>query len=181
MNTPVKQTLKEDLKKSFQDTIDWANAQSETHFNEELFPGKWTAAGHIYHLIKSTKAVSKGMKMPRLTLKTMFGKSNRQERTYDGMYQKYIDALEKANLVAPSKFEAEPGRKFEKESLLNRFQGELDDFISAMDKWEEKDMSVYIMPHPAIGKCTIREFVYFTDFHTKHHLNILKEKYSESD
>lgn len=50
--------------------------------------------------------------------------------------------------------------------------------IKALNPWKEEDMSVYIMPHPAIGKCTIREFVYFTTLHTYHHLDILKNQYA---
>ncbi|MEM7297316.1 MAG: DinB family protein [Bacteroidota bacterium] len=177
MGTPVKQELIRDLETSFREAINWINAQPEEHFNKELVPGKWTIAGHLYHLIKSTKAVSKGMVMPRIGLRTMFGKSNREERTYQDMVDKYKNVLATTSLKAPPSYSAEPGRTFERPALVQRFEGELQDFIKALDSWSEEDMSVYIMPHPAIGKCTIREFIYFTTLHTYHHLDILKEQY----
>jgi len=89
MEKPNKSQLIQDLKNAFQETIDWINEQPESHFNEEIVAGKWSMAGHLYHLIKSTKAVTKGMSMPRLALRTMFGKSNRTERTYDEIVEKY--------------------------------------------------------------------------------------------
>lgn len=175
---PPKDQLIQALQTSFQDAIDWINAQPEDHFNKDLVPGKWTIAGHLYHLIKSTKAVSKGMVMPKMGLRTMFGKNNRQERTYEELVLKYKNVLATTNLKAPSSYEAEAGRSFERPALILRFQEELENMIKALDRWSEEDMSVYIMPHPAIGKCTIREFVYFTTLHTYHHLDILKAQYA---
>ncbi len=177
METPSKDQLIQDLKKVFQNTIDWINNQPEDHFNKELIPDKWTIAGHLYHLIKSTKAVSQGMKMPKLGLRTMFGKSNRPERTYQEMVEKYEGALTNSNLKAPDSYSAKSGRIFNRSELIKRFEGELNDLIKALDKWQEDELGVYIMPHPAIGKCTLREFVYFTNLHTRHHLDILEEKY----
>lgn len=178
MNTPTKDQLIQDLQKSFQGITDWINAQPESRFNEEIVAGKWTIAGHLYHLIKSTKAVSQGMVMPKIGLRTMFGKNNRQERTYEEMIEKYESVIVANSVVAPNKFVAEAGRKFERATLIKRFDDELNDMIKALGKWKEKDMSVYVMPHPAIGKCTIREFMHFTTLHTYHHLETLKEKYA---
>jgi len=75
--TPTKDQLIADLKLSFQSTVDWINDQTEEHFNKEVILGKWTIAGHLYHLIKSTKALSQGMLMPKEGLSTMFGKNIR--------------------------------------------------------------------------------------------------------
>ena len=177
METPVKEQLIQDLKTSFQKTIDWINQQPEDQFNKEIVQGKWTIAGHLYHLIKSTKAVSKGMSMPKLGLRSMFGKSNRPERTCEEMKTKYETTIIENNIKTTPSYEVEPGRTFERTKLVARFEGELNDFIKALEKWKEKDMNVYVMPHPVIGKCTIREFVYFTIIHTYHHLKSLEDKY----
>lgn len=177
METPTKDQLIQDLNKSFQEIINWINEQEETNFNKEIVAGKWTIAGHLYHLVKSTKAVSQGMKMPKLGLRTMFGKSNRQERTFDEMLEKYETTLANTVVKVPSSYQADQDRTFKRAELVSRFEQELDVLVKVLGKWKEADMSVYIMPHPAIGKCTIREFMYFTIFHTDHHLRTLKEKY----
>lgn len=179
METPTKQHLIEDLKSSFNEVITWVTDKPEDAFNKELIENKWTIAGHVYHLIKTTKAVTKGMAMPKLGLRAAFGKSNRPERDYEGMLEKYTTTLANTNVTAPSSYESEPGRTFDREELIKRFNGELNDFINALEKWKEEDMSKYIMPHPAIGKCTIREFAYFTILHTRHHYNVLEDKYAK--
>ena len=180
MDTPTKLALIPQLENSWQRTTDWIRSQPEDHFNRELVPGKWTIAGHLYHLIKTTKAVTKGLKMPKLALRTMFGKNNRQERTHEQLHQKYLQALSTATVQAPVAYAAEPGRVFDREELLQRFASELTDFLAALDRWNEKEMGTYIMPHPAIGKCTLREFVYFSIFHTEHHLAILERDYQRT-
>jgi len=177
MEKPNKSQLIQDLKNAFQETIDWINEQPESHFNEEIVAGKWSMAGHLYHLIKSTKAVTKGMSMPRLALRTMFGKSNRTERTYDEIVEKYESVVVNNSFKTLKSYEAEAGRTFERAALIKRFEDELNDFVKVTNKWKEADMSVYIMPHPALGKLTINEFIIFTTFHTYHHLNNLKTNY----
>jgi len=174
---PSKQQLIDDLNTSFLNTMDWIANQEETRFNKEIIPGKWTIAGHLYHLIKSTKGVSKGMSMPKLGLRTMFGKSRHEERTYQQIFELYTNTLTNTSVKAPNAYEAEPGRIFDRANLIHRFEHERKDFVNALEKWSEKDMSLYQLPHPVMGKFTLREFIYFTILHTYHHLNILKEKY----
>jgi len=177
MDTPTKESLAQDLQASTIRMINWVNEQPEDRFNQVIIPEKWTIAGHLYHLIKTTKATTKGLIMPKIGLRTMFGKSNRPERTYEQMVQKYEAALATGNIKAPAAYEAEAGREFDRDSLLKRYQGEMEAFNKAFAKWKEADLSVYIMPHPAIGKCTLREFGYFTILHNEHHLRILREQY----
>jgi len=181
MKIQSKDQLIQELNRAFKQTIDWVYDQPESHFNEELMQGKWTIAGHIYHLIKSTKGVSKGMTMPKIGLRTMFGKAKIKERSYQEILDLYTDTLAASNVYAPGAYEAEPGRIFERASLINRFEGERHDFVKALEKWKEEDLSTYVMPHPVMGKFTIREFAYFTILHTHHHLNILKKNYVKVD
>ena len=185
METPTKESLMLDFKSVAEELINWYKDQSEDMFNEEIIAGKWTMAGHLYHLIKTTKGTYKGMAMPRLGLRTAFGKSNRTERTYDQQQQKYHDTLAKIAkttgkpAVAASKYVPEKGRSFDKDELLKRFQEEMNSMNDQISKWREKDLGVYLLPHPAMGKMTIREFIYFTIIHTKHHHDNLKENYGK--
>ena len=185
METPTKESLMLDIKTVAEELINWYKDQSEDMFNEEIIAGKWTMAGHLYHLIKTTKGTYKGMAMPRLGLRTAFGKSNRTERTFDQQHQKYRDTLAKIAkttgkpVVAPSKYVPEKGRNFDKDELLKRFLEEMNSMNDQVSKWREKDLGVYLLPHPAMGKMTIREFIYFTIIHTKHHHKNLKENYEK--
>ena len=183
METPSKESLITEIDSIKAETILWFENQSEENFNKEINLGKWTMAGHLYHLIKTTKGIAKGMSMPRLALRTAFGKCNRPERTFDEQHKKYIDTLSSlaasgTPVIPPDNFVPAPGRIFKKEELINRFSEEFESMKKLISKWKEKDLGIYVLPHPAMGKLTIREFIYFTIFHTKHHLDNLKENYT---
>jgi len=36
-------------------------------------------------------------------------------------------------------------------------------------KYNEQQLDSYILPHPLIGKLTLREMLYFTLYHAEHH------------
>ena len=172
-----KSQIKDQLDRVFNETIEWIDQYPDNELNKTLIKGKWTAAGHGYHLIKSTKAVSMAMKKPKLLLRWMFGTNNRQEKTYDQLKDKYYKALQGLNVTAPKGYAAEEGRIFSKSELVARLRHELDQILLAINKWDEQQLTKLIVPHPAMGKMTIREVLFFTIFHTQHHLQILKTKY----
>lgn len=179
MNTDTlsKSQIQEQLDTAFSTTINWIDRYPENELNKIIMEGKWTAAGHVYHLIKSTKAMSVGIRKPKLILRWTFGLNNRNEKSYEQLKNKYNKALESPKVQAPEGYSASPERQFNKSELIARSNHELDQLKKAMIKWNEKQLTKYIVPHPALGKMTIREVLYFTIFHTKHHLNILEEKY----
>ena len=43
-------------------------------------------------------------------------------------------------------------------------------------RWSEKKLDRYQAPHPALGKLTIREMLYFTIFHNVHHARLVAER-----
>ncbi len=169
-----KAQLKKELEIAYAATIDWVNEQPIENLNKEITPEKWPISHHLYHLVKSTRAVNQGMKMPKMAMRAMFGKCNRPERTKEELKKKYKAALAQDGVKAPAKFSAEANRNFEKKEIIQKFQIALEELIASLDKWDEQKMSEYVLPHPAIGKCTIREMMYFTINHAYHHLDLMK-------
>lgn len=174
-----KAELNQKLDESFQDVISWLANHSEEHINTILIPEKWTAAQHVFHLVKTTKAVSKGLKMPKLGLRGMFGLNNRDEKSYEQIAEKYQKGLLENNIKSPPEYSSEPGRTFTMEEITTRFMDELTNLKSALEKWKEDDLSKYVLPHPVVGKLTIREFIGWVTYHNYHHLNILKNQYEK--
>lgn len=177
MEDTTRESILSELEATFNNLLDWLNAQPEENINKEILEGKWSIAGHIVHLIKSAKAVNNGLKMPRLALRGMFGLNNRTEKTFDELLNKYKAAI-KPGLTAGPDFTAKPGVDYNQGDLIKQLKEELEKFKSNVPKWDEKDLSKYIVPHPAMGKVTLREILFFTIFHTNIHLTTLKEKYS---
>lgn len=174
MEIQNKTQLKAALRQSFGAVVYAIDELSEDTFLTPRAEGAWSPGEILGHLILSTKPVNKAMSLPKLMLKATFGTNNREERSFDQTKKKYFQALADG-LKSPSNFQYDGVAKKGKEYMITSFTKELDKLLNHIDKWEEKDLSKYILPHPAIGKLTIREMLYSTHFHTEHHLNQIKE------
>lgn len=153
--------------------ISYCNDQDDSIFAKPLSEGKWSTAQNLEHLCTSTFPMVKGMAMPKLMMKATFGTNNRSEKTIEELYAKYKAALA-GGQKAPPKFDPAQIGNDQKQELLEKFAYARTKLLKVLDKWDEKSMSKYILPHPALGKLTIREMLFFTIFHTEHHLEIIK-------
>lgn len=143
----------------------------------ELAPeGAWTAGQHLHHLIKSTKPLAVGMGYPRILLRFKFGKVNRERKSYEETVASYKASLDEGG-KATGEFVPREVKKEEREALIKRFRHELSVLINQIHKWSEGNLDKTFVPHPLIGKLTLREMLYFTIYHMEHHLNTLNEKY----
>jgi len=139
--------------------------------------GAWTAGQHLLHLIKSTKPLGTGMGYPRLVLRLKFGKVKNPSRSYEGTVAFYQEALAKGGR-AMGQYIPREVKKEEREEMVNRFYTEMSILINHVQKWSEKNLDQTAVPHPLLGNLTMREMLYFTIYHTEHHLKVLKERYS---
>lgn len=133
---------------------------------------KWSAGQNLDHLIRAIKPLQLAYGLPKFALIILFGKTNRPSRTYDELVNKY-----KTKLTAGGKASRPfipPTIKFEqKESLIKKYELQKQKLISKIEKQSETDLDKYILPHPLLGKVTLREMLYFTIHHNEHHLNLL--------
>jgi len=158
----------------FDRTYQYCTDQDAELFQVPVKVGKWSTAQNIDHLCSSTFPLAKAMSMPKLAMRMTFGTNNRDERPIDGLFEKYKAALNNG-LTAPSQFQPPQISNDQKDETLSKFKYAKEKLLKSMGKWDEKALSKYIVPHPAIGKLTIREMLYFTIFHTEHHLNAIKQ------
>lgn len=154
--------------------INYIRQQDASLFDRPKSEGKWSTGQQLDHLIKSAKPLSTGMGLPKFLLTIRFGSTNRSERTYDELVAKYHQALD-AGGQASAGFIPPVIQTEQKEQLLSTYENEKIKLIKVLQKWSEKQLSTNIAPHPLIGKCTIRELLYFTICHNYHHLKSIKE------
>lgn len=142
---------------------------------EERPDGKWSAGQNLDHLIRAIKPLQFAYGLPKFALLIMFGKTNRPSRTFDELVTKY-----KTKLAAGGKASGPfipPMINFEKkDSLLKKYSEQKQKLIARIEKQSEKDLDVYILPHPLLGKVTLREMLYFTIYHNEHHLELLRNR-----
>ncbi len=127
---------------------------------------KWSAAQNIQHLILSVKPLNLAFTLPNFAL-LFFGKLNRDPRNYQEMVEKYHQKLAEGG-VSTGQFtpKDEDGNK---EEIIKQFRTVNDTFLKKVDEFTEEDLDKYLLPHPLLGKLTLREMLYFTIYHTLHH------------
>ena len=159
------------LKDSNQRVINWfTEIPADEFFHRE--GAVWAASDNVDHLIRSHKPIALALKLPRLTLRTMFGAANQPSRSYEAICGVYKDTLA-AGGVASGKYlpnqQTPEQPEVAKMELLNQFSKASADVVSVAEKWNEDDLDGYLLPHPLIGKLTIREMLYFTIYHNLRH------------
>jgi hypothetical protein len=136
---------------------------------------KWSAGQNLDHLIRAIKPLQLAYSLPKFVLKILFGRANRRSRTYEELVAKY-----KSKIAAGGKASGQfipPHIPFErKEALIDRYNLHKDKLIRKIVKQSEADLDNYILPHPLLGKVTLREMLFFTIYHNEHHLELLKSR-----
>ncbi len=132
----------------------------------------WSASDNLDHLIKSHQPLAKALRLPLVALKGMFGTADQPSRGYEAVCEAYRDLIAKGG-VASGRFLPEQNNPIDLEvsklNLLNQFQKASGEVVSAAEKWGEEDLDAYLLPHPLLGKLTIREMLYFTIYHNLRH------------
>lgn len=146
------------------------NHQFEAPLNE-----KWSAGQNLDHLIRSIKPLQLAYALPKFMLRLLFGKTNRPSKTYDELVAKYKSKLA-VGARASGRFVPPIVSGNKKTALLSIYQEQKQKLISKIKNTSEKDLDLYILPHPLLGKITLREMLFFTVYHNEHHLNILKSR-----
>ena len=132
----------------------------------------WSASDNMDHLIKSHKPISKALKLPKFTLQAVFGKPEKPSMTYEELCQIYRNAIAKGGQAfgryLPDQQTPADTEKA-KSDLLNQFSKASAELVSVAEKWNESELDEYLLPHPLIGKLTIREMLFFTIYHNLRH------------
>lgn len=168
-----KQTLIKTLTANHEDFIACIDQLSIDEFSESQ-NGKWTAGQQLEHIYLSVKPVSLAFRFPTFLLNLIWGKSNREGRSYDALIARYHAKLENGNKATasfvPKKVDLKKGQK-----LKVNLKNEVVKLCLSIEKLSEYDLDHYILPHPLLGKLTLREMLYFTIYHVKHHENLIKK------
>jgi len=130
--------------------------------------GKWTAAQQMEHIYLSVSPLTMLRLLPRFVLKRKFGTANRPSRSYDEVVARYKRKLEEGG-VASERFKPRPVTLAEKATVEKNMLRAVQKLNRALRRYSEAHLDRYILPHPLLGKLTLREMMYFTIYHVQHH------------
>jgi DinB superfamily len=129
---------------------------------------KWSIAENCKHLSLSVKPLNMAFSMPNFAL-LFFGNLNRPARNYEEMKDKYYQKLAEGAVATPQFVPEKISVENNKIELIDELKKINDSFLKKVDDFTEEDLDKYLIPHPVLGKLTIREMLYFTICHTLHH------------
>jgi len=134
--------------------------------------GKWTAGQQLEHIILAVKPLAQGLQLPPFLIKLFFGKANRASKTYDELIAKYLEKLKNGG-KASGRFIPKEITIEKKEKLIRSLKSNVNKLNKQLEKFSEYELDTLILPHPLLGKLTVREMMYFTIYHVVHHQEIL--------
>jgi hypothetical protein len=144
----------------------YINTLSDAQFVHHL-PTKWTAGQQMEHILKSLKPLVKVL-ASKEGLAERFGTIDRPTQSYAQVIEAYNEALAKGGVASqPFLPEAvEPSRRAE---LAQQITETLHLLAQHLEVYTETDLDTLVVPHPLLGKMTVREMLYFTAHHVGHH------------
>jgi hypothetical protein len=164
MTTPQ---LLQSLSASHQAFADQTGSLGEAEFTAAP-PGKWTPGQQLDHIRRSVAPVLLAFRLPGVVLRRLFGVANRPSRSYEELVQRYQDRLAKGGR-ATGPFIPAAVPYAQQAALGARLMRSVERLCRTAGRMPEADLDRYILPHPLLGKLTLREMLYFTLYHVQHH------------
>ena len=162
-----KQELIPELKKAHSAFITYIGTLTNEEFSSNR-GDKWTAGQQLKHIELSVKPLVKAFTVPKSLLKMTFGKAKKPSVTYEVLVANYQEVLKKGG-KATKEYIPPLVNIAEKARLLESVRKVLARLLKKIEAAEEKDLDEILVPHPLLGKLTLREMLYFTLYHVKHH------------
>lgn len=136
--------------------------------------GKWTPGQQAEHIRKSVGRVKLAFSLPKFMLKLLFGKSNRPSKTIEALSFKYKTKLSQGG-KASSPYIPGPVPFSRQQSICKAILAANKSIIGRLDHFSEEALDTFILPHPLLGKVTLREMLYFNIIHVKHHFTAVNQ------
>ena len=167
----IKQEIIRQLETNHNEFIDLLLSLNENDFLLSV-NNKWSAGQQFKHICLSVSPLALGLRLPVIFLRIFFGKANRLSKAYDELVAKYHDKLQKGG-VASGRFVPKPIAFEQRKDLERKLSGSVKQLCKNVGGFTEAQLDTYILPHPLLGKLTVREMLYFTIYHVEHHKKLI--------
>jgi len=137
---------------------------------------KWSPADHVRHLSKSTDAVARALRLPKLLVRLRFGRHSGPSRSFTTLrddYRALLAAGGTAGRFAPSQKPLPSDLEGYRVQVLLSWRQGVSSLGSAIERWPEPVLDRCRLPHPLLGLLSVREMLFFTLYHNAHHLNLI--------
>jgi DinB family protein len=157
------------------DSATYWNAFDDAVFAEKIGTG-WSPSDTVRHLSKSTRAVAQALGYPKIMLRIMFGRAGRPSMSWDELVTKYRAKLDEGGRAG--RFGPSAGEKARAE-IMSDFAGVQRQLRARILRCSEKQLDRIQLPHPILGKLTVREMLMFTLYHQRHHIDVITRRLAQ--
>ena len=152
-------------------------------FYAPLAPGAWSAAEQVEHLTRSTRPVTLGLGLPRPLVALLFGRARVPSRSFSVLRSDYRAILAGGArapwLYVPRPPAAKPQGEDARSKLMAAHAAAVDAFCAALGRWPDTALDTLRLPHPLLGRLTVREMATFTLYHHVHHVHAAERRRRE--
>lgn len=168
----TKQELINEFVKNHLETISYINELNEHEFNYKK-NGKWAAGQQLQHVLLTIKPFPKALSSKEFLL-DKFGKIDRPTWGYKTVLENYS----KTSLKASERFLPANEISFsQKKEIIAGIQATLKEIESVFNDYSEAELDTLLLPHPLLGKLTIREMFYLMSYHPLHHQKQIEQMF----
>lgn len=131
-----------------------------------IYNNKWSAAQQLKHILLTLMPFPKILSS-KAYMTEKFGTIDRP--TWD--YQKVFDNYLKTDRKSPEQFVPDTVILFDqKQEIISNIQHHVEIILILLNNYSEEELDSLSIPHPLLGKLTIREMFYLMSYHPLHHL-----------
>lgn len=162
-----KQEIVDQLSVTYGDFIDLINELCLEKLNFR-FKEKWSAKQQLEHIVLCVEPLVKVFGMPKTMLEQHFGKVDRPVLSYQEHLDVYLQKL-KTGGKAPTQYIPQEGIVMQKETLVDTLRLLITELSQKVQGFEEIDLETLAIPHPLLGKITLKEMLYNAIYHVQYH------------
>jgi len=159
--------------------IHYISSLDDDSFLFSLNNEKWTAGQQADHIYRSLTPIQLILKFPKWSIKKLLGTANRPSKSYEELVAKYYAKLENNTGVAPKRFTPKEIDLTLKLIVFAKIENTLHKICKSIENYSEEELDEFILPHPLLGKVTMREMMYFTILHVEHHQKITQRNLAD--
>ena len=135
---------------------------------------KWTPGQQLVHIQKSILPIGLGLKLPLWLLGLIFGKSKVGSQSYEQIEARYRQKLAEGTKAPKPYIPPEVSAK-QQEKVCIALKGTIAQLCRDLENIPEKNWDTLLLPHPSLGKITLREMMQFSLAHLRHHRTSVEE------
>ena len=174
--------LAAELRRIHAESVRYWTAYSTEEFFRRPAPGVWAPVDQVRHLTKVVRAVTKGLRLPRPLMLLLFGLGRSPSRSIESLQAAYKALLGRgggAGGFAPRPLGPAELTTDERARQMALHAAAIEEFAHVLSRWRQGSLDRWRLPHPLLGKLTVREMVHFTLLHNVHHVAVAERRRRE--